>query len=318
MNHTLSTLAVASLLGLGLGAAQAQTHYTPVQWTEFVKVEGQSEPVPAQWLQDAEAKIAHSLKLPDAVPKPVPYNFTKAYWWSWLPGTPSASLQYFNHLCSTEAGEWVFKKVPNVEGFYFARPQGKPTSDQLADLYGPEMPWIQRIFLLTGDSLKWQGATFIQPPLYNYLFVEQPRRDTSWQVGITEPYVRLFGYTRGYFVLPGQAVADWNEITPMQVVGIPKLTAQYGYTWRGLKRARDRELGIAGGELLIYDLQSKEVLAVRRQFLITGGNRRNGDKAAWEVAAPCPQLPPNGIGAEFTQFAFDVIQTTQPSTTGKK
>ncbi|MEN9397933.1 MAG: hypothetical protein RLZ81_2463 [Pseudomonadota bacterium] len=174
-------------------AASASDPYVPVKWSQFVKVEGQSEPVPAQWLTDAEAKIAHSLKLPDSVPKPVPFNFTKAYWWSWLPGTPKQSVQYFHHLCSTEAGEWIFKKVSKVEGFYFARPQGTPTTDTLTDPYGPEMPWIQRFFLLRGDYKPLDQARWlIQPPLYNYHFVEQPRRETSWQADIKEPYVRLF------------------------------------------------------------------------------------------------------------------------------
>lgn len=315
-----------ALLALAIAVPVAAQTYQPVKWTEFVKVAGQSEPIPAQWLQDAEAKIAHSLKLPDSVPKPVPFNFLKAAATGWIPGIASARLQYFNHLCSTEAGEWIFRKVQNVEGLYFARPQGAPTSDTLSDPYGPEMPWIQRIFLLKGDSLKWQGVWFIQPPLYNYRFVEQPRRETEWQKQIATPYVRLFGYTREARPVPGvygKALdpRDWNtwhDKDPMQVIGIPTLTAKYGYSWRGLKRARDREYGIAGGELIIYDLQSKEVLAVRRQFLIASHNPRGAGKAMWEIAASCPQLPSNGLGGEFTQFAFDVIETIEPSTTGKK
>ena len=32
--------------------------------------------------------------------------------------------------------------------------------------------------------------------------------------------------------------------------------ARYGFTWRGIKRPHDRELGIAGGELIVIDLQT--------------------------------------------------------------
>ncbi len=317
---TITALLIAALLGAcATGNCANASDYTPVKWTRFVQVEGQSEPIPEQWLQDPEAKIAHSLKLPDSVPKPVPFDFSKAYRKSWLPGTPKQSVQYFNHLCSTEAGEWIFRKVQNVEGFYFARPQGEPTTDTMTDPYGPEMPWIQRFFLLRGDYEPLDQARWlIQPPLYNYRFVEQPRRNTKWQAGIQEPYVRLFGYTRGYFVKPGQVVADWNEKTPMQVIGIPALTARYGYTWRGLRRERDREFGIAGGELLIYDLQTKEVLAVRRQFLIASHNPRGEGKAMWEVAGSCPQRPSDGLSTDFNKFAFDVLETIEPSTTGRK
>lgn len=310
-------LAGAALIALTL-ASSAADPYVPEKWTRFVKVEGQSEPVPEQWLREPEARIAHSLKLPEAVPKTVPFDFTKAYWASWLPGTPKRSVQYFNHLCRTEAGEWIFKKVQNVEGFYFARPQAPPTTDVLTDPYGPEMPWIQRIFLLKGDSLYRQGAWFVQPPLYNYRFMEQPRRDVKWQAGIAEPYIRLFGYTQEPMRrVDGSSTPYLKEKTPMRVVGIPKLTARYGYTWRGLKRARDREHGIAGGELIIFDLQTKEVLAVRRQFLIASRNPRGEGKAMWEIAARCAQLPQQPVGLEFTQFAFDVIETIEPSKAGK-
>jgi hypothetical protein len=294
--------------------------YRPVRWDRFVTVAGQAEPVPEQWLQDEEARIAYSLKLPDAVPKAVPYNFDQPLWERlWFNAHQKASVRYFNHLCSTEAGEWILKKVQNVEGFYFARPQGAPTTDTLTDPYGPEMPWIQRIFLLRGDYKPLdQAGWLIQPPLYNYRFVEQPRRNTDWQKYIAEPYVRLFGYTRekerDY---RGVLVDSYRDKDPMQVIGIPALTVRYGYTWRGLRRAQDREHGIAGGELIIYDLQSKEVLAVRRQFLIASHNPRGAGKAMWEVAGRCAQLPRQPVGLEFTQFAFDVLQTLEPSKTGK-
>lgn len=323
----LPTLAIAGIAIVGSGAVYAADPlYVPVKWTRFVKVEGQIEPVPEQWLQDAEARIAYSLKLPELVPPVAPFDFEAAYWRSWIPGKPSVKLQYFNHLCSTEAGEWIFKKVQNVEGLYFSRPQNAPTSDMLTDPYGPEMPWIQRIFMLIGNSAHDQGAGFIQPPQHNYRFVEQPHRSVDWQKGITEPYVRLFGYTREAVRVPGvYGIAydpkDWyvyREKTPMQVVGIPTPSTRYGYTWRGIKRPQDRENGIAGGEVLIYDMQTKEVLAVRRQFLIAGRNPRGEGQAMWEVAASCPQVRAYPHVGEFEQFAFDVLQTIEPSTTRKQ
>jgi hypothetical protein len=292
--------------------------YQPVKWTNFAKVDGQPEPIPEQWLDTEEARITHNLKLPEGIPKPQSFDFDKAKWRAWIPGKPKLAVQYFDHLCKTEAGEWIFKKAQNVEGVYYARPQSTPTTDMLTDLHGPEMPWIQRMFILESDNAHWQGAKFIQPPNYNYRFVEQPRRDVPWQAQIREPYIRLFGYTREVFVKEGQVVAALNEKTAMQVIGISKPTARYGYTWRGIRRPRDREFGIAGGEVLIYELQTKEVLAVRRQFLIAGRNPRGPGKAMWEVAARCSEPRAYPDVGEFTQFAFDVIQTIQPSTTRRK
>lgn len=295
------------------------TPYYSRTWVP-VPVQGQPEPVPAHWLEDAEAKITHDLKLPDSVPKPVPFSFTKAWLSSWLPGTPNVSEQYFDHLCKTEAGEWIFKKVSNVEGLYFARPQGKPSSDMMKDPYGPEMPWIQRRFVLRSDNLRDSVLWLIQPPLYNYRFVEQPRREVEWQKGIEEPYIRLFGYTREPALdQNGKPTIYFKDKTPMQVIGIPQLSARYGYTWRGVVRPRDRAHNIAGGEVLIYDLKTKEVLAVRRQFLIAPKNMRGEGKAMWEIAARCPQIRTlDSVGLEFNQFAFDVLQTIEPSATTAK
>jgi len=298
---------------------------SPSPWVRLVPVAGQSEPVPEQWLKDEEGRIAHSLRLPAGVPQPQPFDFERARaqvprdgWLGFLTRQPDerqVAVLYFDHLCKTEAGQWIFKTVANVEGLYFARPQSVDdgTSELSTDPWGPEAPWIQRILWLLSDTALNQGSIFIQSPLYNYLFVEQPRRDVKWQAGITTPYVRLFGYTREFFVKPGQVVADWNERTPMQVAGVTERKARYGYTWRGLKRAQDREHGIAGSEVLIYDLNSLEVLAVRRQYVIASHNPRGQGKAMWEVGARCPQLPAYLDSGEFTQLAFDVIHTIKPS-----
>jgi hypothetical protein len=178
MKHDPKRLAIVAALAMAPFYAGAEPH-VPTKWTTFVKVEGQPVPIPQQWLQDEEARIAYSLKLPDSVPKPAPFDSDKAWWQSWLPGTPRVAVQYFNHLCKTEAGEWIFRRVQNVAGLYFARPQRAPTSGLLRDPFGPEMPWIQREFLLTGDSLHWQGTWFVEPPTRNYRYVEQPRRDVN-------------------------------------------------------------------------------------------------------------------------------------------
>jgi hypothetical protein len=306
----IQTLVAVMAAGVGSDPVAADSG-TPLAWSTFTRVEGQALPVPDHWLKDEEARIAYSLRLPESVPRPQPFDFTAAWWRAWLPGTPRVAVQYFDHLCRTEAGQWIFRTERDVPGLYFARPQGMPSYEEMTEPYGPEMPWIQSIFMLTGDNAHDQGAWFVQPPRYNYRFVEQPRRDVGWQAGINERYVRLFGYTRGYFVKPGQVVAAWNEITPMQAIGTASREARFGYTWRGLRRVRDREHGIAGGEVLIYDLQTREVLAVRRQFLIASKNPRGSGNAMWEVATRCSQLRTlDGIGLEFNRFAFEVLQTT--------
>lgn len=56
----------------------------------------------------------------------------------------------------------------------------------------------------------------------------------------------------------------------MKLEKVSALKSRYGYTWRGIRRPHDRELGIVGGELIVMDMLSNEVLAVRRGFIRSG------------------------------------------------
>lgn len=62
--------------------------------------------------------------------------------------------------------------------------------------------------------------------------------------------------------------------------------SRYGYTWRGIARPYDRELGIAGGELIVLDLPTNAVLAVRRGVVRTG-YMRNMTGVWWLTAQKC-------------------------------
>ena len=81
--------------------------YAPVKWERFVKVDGQPLPVLEQWLQDKEARIEHSLKLPGSVPKPQPIDFTAAWPKSWIPGSDAGGTRC-NHLSSGDGDDETF------------------------------------------------------------------------------------------------------------------------------------------------------------------------------------------------------------------
>ena len=82
---------VAALLGLGLcvGCFDSAGKDPKSPWTKFVQVDGQPEPVPEQWLATPEGKFAHSIKIPNPVPKDSGYR------------RGMTSEQYFEHLCRT-------------------------------------------------------------------------------------------------------------------------------------------------------------------------------------------------------------------------
>jgi hypothetical protein len=71
------------------------------------------------------------------------------------------------------------------------------------------------------------------------------------------------------------------------VDAVARLTSRYAYTWRGIRREKDRWFGIAGGELIVLDRVTGEVLGVRRGFAIAHQYPRHLD---WEFANFCPDM----------------------------
>lgn len=284
---------VAAVVVAGIVLADYWTDYNrqPVRgWGKLVRTKGQHYPIPARWIRTPEGLIAHDLVLPPEVPKPVPFDFDAADGpWFWPKSDWEVAKAYFNHLCSTEAGEWIFEKKTDVEGLYFARPVGAIRNSYLSNLYAVEAPFVEKEFHLIGDRLDSRGGEFVQPPFRNYFYVEEPRRKTEWQSGITEPYIRVFGYTTKWKLWKDQQVQDVEVQTPMQVRGVDAPVSQYALTWRGISRPLDREYRIAGGELLIYERESKRVIAVSRTFQLGKVSKSKIEISSWFQSPACRQ-----------------------------
>ncbi|HXF93179.1 MAG TPA: hypothetical protein VNK46_10530, partial [Nitrospiraceae bacterium] len=106
---------------------------------------------PADPLATEAGRFAHSIKIPNPVPEDSGYK----------PGmTPQ---EYFDHLCKTEAGEFIYKTVENVEGLYLMRPRKEATDDELSHLYALEDPYGQ----VVGESELPQDS-YVQPAMGKY------------------------------------------------------------------------------------------------------------------------------------------------------
>jgi hypothetical protein len=95
----------------------------------------------------------------------------------------------------------------------------------------------------------------------------------------------------------------------MQKVYDAALKSQYGYTWRGITRPHDRELGIAGSELIIIDLQTQEVLSVFRGYAKFEIDENAGLMGAY-WARGCPVPARSGIGPQ-REFILKVLKPTR-------
>jgi hypothetical protein len=210
---------------------------------------------PADPLATPEGRFAHSIKIPNPVPADSGYKPEM---------TPE---QYFDHLCKTEAGEFIYKTVENVEGLYMMRRRERATDYHLQHLYALEDPYAY-----SDIESEAPQKLFINPPWWNYKYFEVSINEVSKSAS---PYLRYFGYVQGK--------------SPMNKEQAATLKSRHGYTWRGIKRPHDRELGIVGGELIILDLQTNEVLAVRRGFIRSGDVRNNLTGIWWLGGHVCPE-----------------------------
>jgi len=242
---------------------------------------------PADPLATEEGRFAHSIKITNPVPEDSGYK----------PGMTPA--QYFDHLCKTEAGEFIYKTVENVEGLYMMRPREQVTDDQLSHLYALEDPYDATDDPHPQDYL-------VQPPFGPYQFMESVR--TKDDADSSQPYIR---YSRGsekeskrdYVYMDGTRSHRVPYI--VQREGVSLVKSRYGYTWRGIQRPHDRELGIVGGELIVLDVQTQEALAVRRGF-IRSGNVRNLTGIWWLGGQVCPIKK----SLSSSQFIQKVIRPT--------
>jgi len=256
---------------------------------------------PADPLTTEEGRFAHSIKIPNPVPEDSGYK----------PGmTPE---QYFDHLCKTEAGEFIFKTVENVEGIFQMRPRPLATDYELQHLYALEDPYgtygsennLQESYINPSSSdyvkQKSEKGYVLYKQIPHYQFLEKlilphsPVRTDSF---------KYFRYRRPdtdkLIFEDGQYFYPRNEQPKMIEEQTKELKSRYGFTWRGIKRQHDRELGIVGGELIVLDLKTNEVLAVRRGYLMSGNIRDIAGGIWWLGAQACP-LRPVWAKREFIQ-----------------
>jgi len=211
---------------------------------------------PADPLATEEGRFAHSIKIPNPVPSDSGYK----------PGM--TSQEYFDHLCKTEAGEFIFKTVENIEGLYMMRPRKEATDDELSHLYALEDPYGQ---VLSESELPQDE--YIQPAMGKYEFLEMPRIIPPAQAGTTDKYKRYYRDANAHPNRRFQTAINGQGVFVPYIVAetnVQTIKSRYGYTWRGISRPHDREFGITGGEIIVLDLQTQEVLAVRRGFLQSG------------------------------------------------
>ncbi|MCW5797451.1 MAG: hypothetical protein KIT40_03040 [Nitrospira sp.] len=241
---------------------------------------------PADPLATEEGRFAHSIKIPNPVPEDSGYR------------SGMTSEQYFDHLCKTEAGEFIYKMVENVEGLYMMRPRKEATDWELEHLYALEDPYGHM------DAEARDPEFFFVGPV-RYRFLEQ-----AVDLGKKSSWSRQF-LDASYFVPPPAEAqyerylgSDGRDPQSMIKLYVTKRSTRYGYTWRGIVRPHDREMGIAGGELIVLNMDTREILGVRRGYIRTGNVHNNSTGVWWLTGQACPNYDYRGHRNRDFDFAY--------------
>jgi hypothetical protein len=252
----------------------------------MVTVEGQPLPIPQEWVATKEGRFAHSIKLPQ------PLSADSGYKQGMTP------QQYFEHLCAKEAGEFIYRTVPKIEGLYQMRPRSFVGNDLLAHLYAMED--------LYGHVTDIQEFGRYVRPL-RYRFFETTAEDWS---KIPTPQRQIFHPSYFETPKPGQVIERFSGYDGKDRATAKKEfdtapSSRYGYTWRGVRRPFDRDMGIAAEELIVLDFRSQEVLGVRRGFLLAAPDREPSlSGVLWGVSI-CPRYDFPGRPGVNKDFDFE-------------
>ena len=201
---------------------------------------------PADPLATEEGRFAYSIKLPS------PHDRPKVEYRKGM-----SAENYFKELCEKEAGEWIFKTVEGVEGVF----QGRNLNTRNVP-YSSMVAYMYETTEVIGGNME---NSLVQPYHGRFNYLERPAVDTE----LTKPYVRFY---RGAEVLGHYKVGTQKSKRPTDVPYIvnkeqtDNLKSRYGFTWRQIADKNMLESGVVGGETIVYDRTTNEVLAFRRFF----------------------------------------------------
>lgn len=152
-------LCLGTALELLLSACGLTIPSGPHHWKEFSKTGGHANEIPAVWLATPEGKFVHAIKIPNPVSVDSGYKKTMS------------PREYFDHLCKTESGTFIFKTVENVEGLAMLRVVNGNTVEQQEDLWWQEAPGLQGKHQ-RDCSPKQNVSGFVNPPWQTSTYVE--------------------------------------------------------------------------------------------------------------------------------------------------
>jgi hypothetical protein len=261
-----------------------------------------------KWQDTESGRFAHSLQYEDKLAKPVPYTFTEGKDYR------QESIDYFEHLCKTEGKDYIYKTVTGVDTIAQLRSFEIPFERQNNPNWGPQ-------------SYRFHPYALESPVFFNENLgglIDNMKQNKEPLSKVSFDAIRRFyalGYSGYEVVFNNAEIYQYNrdykkassldrKILSQEEIDIlinsvsknNNLISKYGFTWKGFSRPQDRDYGIAGGDLIILDLITNEIIAIQRTFIKGSIQRNSSSGLNWE-----------GVGC-FEQYKNHLLHTDKDFT----
>jgi hypothetical protein len=167
---------------------------------------------------------------------------------------------YFDYLCRTQAGEFIYRTVDNVEGILQMRPRdgSKDYFDRMRAGDIPEDPWGH-----TNSEAQRPGPLYVGAPgSGKYVFLERNLVGDARKIEKPDKPIRRESL---------EVVASDEQEKAIRVRTVISYSerprSKFGYTWSEETGKFERILNIHGGVLRIVEVDSGALLASKQGFL---------------------------------------------------
>ena len=151
---------------------------------------------------------------------------------------------YFDYLCRTQAGEFIYRTVDNVEGILQMRPRdgSKDYFDRMRAGDLPEDPW---------------GHTNVEAQHPEWLFVNASTKYDYLEINLPKSPRTVDRYSE----------YDHRLKKQMRVEKSVTSKSKFGFDWSETTPFASRLLHIYGGRIVVVDLGANSILAEKTGFL---------------------------------------------------
>ena len=211
-----------------------------------------------------------------------------------------AAWERFNKYCAANSGEKIFKQVSGAKSILIMRPRTEDVIDHAAD-----QNW-------RGDPY---GAGFVNELEIRALLLHLKDASAPQDAlrGFDSVETRIVASRAEQYVNHHLSNPSESESLIVEDPPATQRRSRYGFTWLDLSADEDRQYWIAVSLLRIIDLETGDVIAERRGYMIDPGfGSQRGGRRPWlsAISSSCPKLVRGQADFATRTFLLRVLKPT--------